>query len=262
MKTWIVRALVVIGLLFFGWVAHFFLAPRGLAWIVWTLAGIVVAFVALELVLRTRKRRGERSDWARWQAAVTEPARRRDAIRELKREIDRARRFGPRGRVKHARLATRLAELQLALGDAEAAIATLAKAPVQDLEPLPAAVIRCARAQAYLHAGDADGAHATLSPVDAETGDAVVDASLRLARGGIALERGDADAALEAARAIAAIAEPYDELWDEARALEAAALDAQGASEAAAEALGSIEAPGRARLEAVGSARVRRLLER
>ncbi|RZO52912.1 MAG: hypothetical protein EVA89_30170 [Sandaracinaceae bacterium] len=265
MKTWIVRALVVIGLLFFGWIGHFFLAPRGLAWIVWTVASVIGAFVALEVILRTRKRREERADWARFEAAVTDPGSRREVIRELVREIDRARRFGPRGRMPHARLAVRLAELHLANDDAEKALQALAKVPVTELEPLPAAVVRCARAQAYLHAGDADGAHAALSPLGAELdaaaiGDPVLDATLALARGGLALERGDPDAALQAARSVTALAEPHDELWDEARALEAAALDAQGASDEAAETLGSIRATGRARLEAIGTARVRRLL--
>ena len=262
MRTWIGRALVVIGLLFFGWIGHFFLAPRGLAWIVRTVASVIGAFVALEVILRTRKRRKERADWARFEAAVTDPGSRREVIRELVREIDRARRFGPR--VRHAPAGAE-AELHLANDDAEKALQALAKVPVTELEPLPAAVVRCARAQAYLHAGDADGAHAALSPLGAELdaaaiGDPVLDATLALARGGLALERGDPDAALQAARSVTALAEPHDELWDEARALEAAALDAQGASDEAAERLGSIRATGRARLEAIGTARVRRLL--
>jgi hypothetical protein len=259
-KTFITRAVVLVGLLLFGWVLDHFLEPLGLRWVVWTLAGVVVAFFLLETGLRARKRARERADWRRWRAAMDDPNARRAAIRELRSRIDATRRLGRRFRVRHARLATTLAELHEADGDGEAAVKVLAKVPATELEPLQEAVVRHARAQAYLHAGDPEGAAATLKPLPESTGDAVLDASLTLVRGAVALEESRVDDALSAAREIAAKAEPHDELWDEATALEAACLHEQGDEDAAREALARLEEAGRRRLARVGSARVRDLI--
>lgn len=257
MKIWITRAVVLAGLLLLGGVLDHFLAPRGLRWVLWLLAGILVAFFLLETALRVRKRRRERADARRWRAAMEDPSARRAAIRELRSRIDSTRRLGPRFRVRHARLATLLAELLEADGDGAAAVRVLAKVPASDLEPLQEAVVRQARAQAYLHLGDAEGAAATLKPLPASTGDAVLDASLALARASVALEAGRPEEARRTARAIAEEAAPHDELWDEALAIEAACLHEQGEAAAAAEVLARLEASARRRLARVGSARVR-----
>ncbi|HJL15905.1 MAG TPA: hypothetical protein RMH99_09625 [Sandaracinaceae bacterium LLY-WYZ-13_1] len=262
MKVWITRAVVLLGLLAVGWVLDALLAPRGLRWIVWTLAAIVLGVFALELILRGRRRRRERADRARWRAAMEDPKARRAAIRELRARIDAARRLGPRLRVRHARLATTLAELHEAEGDGDAAVRVLARVPAEDLEPLQEAVIRLARAQAYLHGGDADGADATLGPLPGTTGEPAVDASLRLARAAVALERGEPDAALAVARDVADRAAAHDALFDEAKALEAACRDARGEPTEARAALDALDETGRRRLRRIGSARVRALLER
>ncbi|MEZ4339763.1 MAG: hypothetical protein R3B82_24345 [Sandaracinaceae bacterium] len=260
MKTWLIRGAVVLGLLVFGWVLRVLLEPLGYGWVVWVLAGLVGAFFATEMILRTRKRSGERADWARWKAALLDPPARRKAIAELRRESDRARRLGPRLAVRQTRLAVALAELWLADGKSDEATRTLARADASRLEPLQAAILRIARVQAYLHGGDVDGAAATLAPLEGDTlGDAVVDATLTLARGAVALEEGRLDEARAAAEAIVEAAEPHDELWDEAKALEAACRDAEGGDPN--DALEAIRPPGRRRLAALGSARVRRLLE-
>lgn len=260
MKTWIVRGATLLGALVFGWVLYVLLEPRGYAWVVWTLGCFVLGFFVTEMVLRTRKRSGERADWARWKAALLDPPARRRAIGELRRAQDRARRLGPRLAIRQARVAVALAELELADGKDDAAIRTLSKVDVSLLDPLQAVILRVARAQAYLHGGDVDGAASTLIPLEGETtGDAVLDASLALARGAVALEEGRLDEARAAAAAIVDAAEPHDELWDEAKALEAACLAASGAPHAAS--LEAIQEAGRRRLAALGSARVRALIE-
>ncbi|MBX3271827.1 MAG: hypothetical protein KF729_16285 [Sandaracinaceae bacterium] len=258
MKTWLIRAAVLAGTLVLGAALHAALAPRNLAWVVYALGGGVVALVALEVGLRLSRRRRERADWARWRAALLDPPARRRAIGELRRAADRAARLGPRLAVRQARLAVALGELQLAEGRAEDALRALARVDVSLLDPLQATIVRVARLQAYLHHDDLDGASSTLAPLDgAQDLDPVLDATLALARGAVALEQGRTDDALAAARAVASRAEPHDEIWDEARALEAASLEASGAPWRAV--LASVEGSGRARLAALGSARVRRL---
>ncbi len=248
-----------LGALTFGWVSHVLLAPLGYAWVVWILSALVGSFFVVEVGLRWRKRTLERAAWARYEHALLERAGRRAVIEELRRELARARRLGPRLQVRQARLSVALASLELAEGRSDAAITTLSKLDVSKLEPLQAAVIRIARAQAYLHCRDVDGAAATLSPLTrTPTGDAALDASVRLAAAAVALEEGRPDEAHAAAAAVLEIAEQDDELWDEAKALEAACRHARG--EPHEPALRAIGATGRRRLAAVGSARVRELL--
>ncbi len=261
MKTWLIRGAVVLGLLISGWVLRVLLEPLGYGWVVWVLAGLVGGFFVLELTLRARKRGTERADWARWRAALLDPPARRRAIAELRREGDRARRLGARLIVRQTRLAVALAELQLADGKADEAVRTLSRVDASLLDPPQAALLRVARVQAYLHDGDVDGAAATLAPLEGDTlGDAVVDATLALARGAVALEEGRVAEARAAAEAIVEAAEAHDELWDEAKALEAACLDAEGGD--AGPVILAIHEPGRARLAALGSARVRALIAR
>ena len=259
MKTWIIRGITLLGALTFGWVLHMLLAPLGYAWVVWALGALAGAFFVVEIVLRWRKRAGERAAWDRYQRALLDPSLRRGVLQELRRELARARRLGPRLKVRQTRLSVALASLELADGKGDAAIATLSKIDVSKLEPLQGVVVRIARAQAYLHGRDIDGAAATLSPLaGTSSGDAALDASVKLAEGAVALEEGDRDTASAAASAVLAVAERDDELWDEAKALEAACLHAAG--EPHESALREIGAEGRARLAAVGSARVRELL--
>ena len=225
-KTWIIRGVTLAGTLTFGYVLHYFLEPLGYAWVVWTLGGVALAFFALEMGLQRYRRASERAAWIRWRDALLDGGARRSALGELRRELARARRLGPRLRVKQARLSVVMAELQLAEGKSTDAIATLSKIDVGKLDPDQAAAIRLARAQAYLHLGDVDGAASTLSPLEGDTtGDAVLDASLELAFGALALEEGRVDDAAKAAAHVASIAEVHDELWDEAKALEAACLE-------------------------------------
>ena len=259
-KTWLLRSVALLALLGFGWVLDHYLAPLGLRWIVWVLGGIVAAFFVVEIALRTHKKTKEAAEWRRWRAAMDDPKARRDAIRQLRSRIDQARRFGLRMRVRHARLATTLAELHLADEDADTAVRVLAKVPVSDLEPLQAAVVRLARAQAHLHRGSADEAAITLAQIPDPSGDAVVDAAATLARGSVALEEGRVDEAKAAAERIEALAEPHDELWNEARALKAACLEARGDSAAARDALADVDEAGRRRLSQLGTSRVRALV--
>ncbi|HEY8427005.1 MAG TPA: hypothetical protein VIL20_01470 [Sandaracinaceae bacterium] len=256
-RLWIVRALAVAGLALLGWLLHAVLAPRGLAWIVWTLGGLVAAFFVLELALRAHESRTRDRDEERWRRALDDPPARRSAIAELRRRIDRARRLGRRTRVEHARLATILAELLLADAQHEQAIATLAKVPVDELGPIEAAVVRHARAQAYLAAGDAEGAETVLRPIE-RTGHDVLDVSIALARAAARLARGDADGAEAIARGLEG--QRDEELRGEARAIVAACLLAKGDAVAARALVETLDAELRRRLSLVGPAALREVL--
>lgn len=257
MRVWIARVAMLVGLGLLGWVLLFFLAPHGLDWIVWALGIAIAAFLALELVLRARRRGADTSDWTRWQAAQTDPSARRKAIFELRSRIDRARRFGARRALEHARLASVLAELLEADDRADQAIAVLAKVPIDALDPLQATVVRQARAQAYLAAGDTDGAEATLAAAPPRTGEDILDASLSLSRAWVALARGRNDDAEAAAHAIAAAADEGDELHDEARALLAMVHASGGDPQATRAHLARIDEEGRRRLALLGPAALR-----
>lgn len=259
-RIWIARSGMLLGLALAGWVAWYFLAPLGLGWIVWALAGLVAAFIALELALRARRRGIDARALERWQASQAEPGARRAAIREVRSRIERARRYGSRFVVEHARLATILAELLESDERAAEAIAALASVPVDALDPLHGAVVRQARAQAYLAAGDLDGAEATLAAAPARTGEEVLDASLMLARAWVALGRARLDEAEEAARAVAAKAEPNDELHDEAQAILATSAHERGDHERARALLATLDEPGRDRLTRLGPRSVREIL--
>lgn len=261
MRAWLLRLGIVACVLALAAALHALLAPRGLGWIPLTVVGLLVAFAALELVLRARRRGSEERDADRWRAALTDPAARPAAIAELRRRIDRARRFGPRLRLEHARLAITLAELHEAAGKPDEAIATLARVPVDELAPLEAAVVRHARAQAYLVANDLDGAEITLSTVPEHAGDAVLDASLTLARAAVSLGRGRVDEAEASARRVLDRADEGDELHDEAQALIARCQWERGAHDEARERIATIDEAGRRRLFALGPALLRVVLE-
>lgn len=257
-RVWLIRTGIVLCLAVLGYALHALLAPRGLAWVVWALGGCALAFVVLELVLRARRRAGRAGDEERWRATIDDPRARRTAITEVRSRFERARRLGPRLRVEQARLATLLAELLLADDKTEAALGVLAKVPLDELAPIEAAVVRHARAQAYLAAGDLDGADTTLRPLPEQAGDEVLDASIALCRGAIALGRGELDRAEEIARAI--IEESDDELRGEARALLAACLHARGDREGASVLVRQIDAEQRRHLSLLGPAVLREVL--
>lgn len=258
-RVWIVRAIVLAGVSLLGYLLHLVLAPRGLGWIVWALGALVLAFFALELALRARRRAGHEGDEERWRASLEDPAARRAAVRELHARIERARRLGPRLRVEHARLATILAELLTADAKPERAIAALAKVPLDQLTPIEAAVVRHARAQAYLAAGDLDGADVALAPLAERAGDDVLDAALALARAALALGRGALE---EAERAARAVSEAHDdeELRGEATALLAACASARGDAEGARALAAAVPPEQRRRLALLGPASVRAVL--
>lgn len=248
------------GLALVGWVLHALLAPRGFGWVVWTLGAFLAAFIALELVLRTRRRGADARDLERWSRAQADPHERREAIRELRSRLERARRFGPRFALEQARLSTVLAELLTADGRPEHAIAVLAKVPLDSLDDLQLGVVRHARAQAHLAAGDIEAAETTLATAPERTGEELLDASLALARAWVALASGNAHEADRAARAILEANEEGEELHDEALALLAASARARGEHESARALLARIDAEGRARLERVGPAPLRKML--
>jgi tetratricopeptide (TPR) repeat protein len=260
-RIWLLRLGVVATVLALASGLWSMLAPRGLGWVPLTLVGLLVAFVAIELVLRARRRAHDDDDADRWRAALTDARARPAVIAELRRRIDRARLFGPRLRLEHARLSIVLAELHQAAGKHDEALATLARVSVGELEPLEAAVVRHARAQAYLAADDVEGAEVALLAAPEEAGDAVLDASLTLARAAVRLGRGEVDEAQARAQRIADLAEEGDELHDEALALLARCQWERGAHDEARASIARIDDAGRARLRALGPALLRVVLE-
>ena len=150
-------------------------------------------------------------------------------------------------------MAIALAELHEADGRTDEAVKVLAKVPVERLDPLPEAVVRLARAQAYLHRGDTEEASATIKPLGEGVDDPAVDAALRLTRATIAYLDGEVADAVDVARQVLAQAHPEDELWDEAKALEALVTDDPGL-------LDELSPAGRARLAAVSAPRIREWL--
>jgi tetratricopeptide (TPR) repeat protein len=258
-RLWIVRGAIVSGLVLLGWVLWLVLSPYGFAWIVWVLAGLLAAAVAIELVVRATRVHGEGAQWEVWRRAMEDDDARQLAIDDARARIDRARRFGPRKHLEHARLAAALAELLEAAGRSQEAIDTLAKVPVDALDPIPQAVVRHARALAYLHAGDIEGAAAALALVP-ERVEPVLDASIAIARGVIALGQDRLDDAERFARDIEAKAEEGDELHDEALALQAAVLLAREKPDEARALIARIDEGGRRRLALIGPALIRRAL--
>ncbi len=257
MRTWTARGVLVAVFALFCAGLWFVLAPRGLAWIVWTLIGLTAAFVILELALRGRRDAADAGDLLRWQSSLDDPSARRRAIGELRRRIDRARQLGRRLRVEHARLATVLAELLVADGSLEAASRTLARVPIDELDALQAAVVRQARAQTYLAAGDVESAESALSTAPTRTGQPVLDAALALSRAGVALGRGRVDEAEQRAGEVRDAAEEGDALYDEALAILAACHAARGDESGADRLIARIDDEGRRRLALVGPALVR-----
>lgn len=260
MKLWLVRAAVLAGLLALGALAWRLLEPIGLGWIVYLVLGLIAAVLGGELALRASRRRGERARWRRWKAALLDRGARASAIAQLTTELERARERGGRARLLQARLAIALAELLLADGRSEEATATLSRIPVASLDPGPAALVRLARAQAYLHRDDRDGARATLAALDERLDDPVLDASLVLARGALALVEDRVGEALEAAERVADLAAPGDELHAEAVVLAAAARCARGDDDARG-GLDELPDEARARARALAPGRARALLE-
>lgn len=253
MGTWWKRSLTLAALGLALYAIHFVVAPYGYGRVVWGVGAAFGLWLVLELVLSSRRRNRERLARRQARAALADETLRLRVRPELRRQLAAARRLGRRTRVRQARLACALAELALADGDTEAAVKTLAKVPVEELEPLIAAVVRLARGQAYLHRLDLEGARATLGPLGDRIGDPALDASLSLLRA--TLDHFEGKAGAEAvAEDVLAKAEAHDELWDEATALlalargDAAPLDA-------------LEEAGRARLAAVAVPDVRAWLE-
>src|SRR5690606_13807119 len=99
-----------------------------------------------------------------------------------------------------------------------------------------------------------------LAPAPERTGEERLDAALALARAWGARASGHAPEADRAARAILEANEEGEELHDEALALLAASARARGEHESARALLARIDAEGRARLERVGPAPLRKML--
>lgn len=250
-RVWVTRSAILLGLALFLAVLYALL-PAGVRWSVWILAGLIALAVIVELALRARRGAGEEAQWERWRQAMEDPAARRAAIADVRARIDRARRFGPRMHLEHARLASVLAELSMADGRSQEAIDALAKVPIDAMEPAAATVIRHARAQAYLHAGDVEGAASALAMVK-DGVDPVLDASIAIARGFIALGEKRTEDAERIATEVLAIAEEGDELHDEALALRAAIRGERAL-------LDRIDEAGKRRLRLLGPAAIREVL--
>lgn len=253
MKLWLGRAAVFAGLLALAAVLRHFLAPLGLAWIVYVGLGLIFAVFGGELVRRAFRRGRERHDWARWRAALLEPEARADAEAELSTALERARLVGARTRLLQARLSIALGAIQLADDRSEDATETLAQLRVSGLEAGPAALVRLARAQAYLHRDDAEGARATLAALTGDL-DPVLDATRSATQAALALVEGDLTRAESLAADVAERSDPTDDLHADATVVLAAVRGDAGLldplpAESRARALALAAGTARARLE-------------
>jgi hypothetical protein len=208
-----------------------------------------------------RRRRGSltsRED--AWADAVLDRARRPGAIAEIRATMRGLGALTSRTRPDHARLSVLLAELLDADGKSDDARRVLDDVNVAVIDPVTASLVRHGRAVVRLRAGDAKGARAALAEVRT-TGVAELDARIALLGASIGIELGEHEAALATATRVRQEAGADEQLLTEARVVRAAALDAAGQTEEARTIVRSLGPAMIEVLRALGSPRVRKLVE-
>ncbi len=249
----------VIAVAVFSVLVYFGLDAIGYAWAMVPIVSLVfLIWLGETLRMRWAGHKKEQS-WDRWETAVIDDAARDGAIEEVRDALEKSRRLGPRLRLEQAHLSVILAELLDAAGRPGEGSRVLTRVKIDELEPGQAAVVRHAKAVSYLAAGDVENADLTLRVRGARSSEADVEARLDFLELMVALEKGDAQKALDGAAAIAKSVPGDPTLMDDARVVEAAALDALGRRD---EAVAKINALPKDMLEALarmGQPRVRPL---
>ncbi len=249
-----VLRLVFVGVL--TYVAYSYLAPRGLSWVLGPVAlGVLTLLGAIE-VLRWRARKQRSGLDEQWEEALLDAEKRPVALRGLRARLEKA--SDPTDR---ARLRVALAELLDADEQSVEAGEVLADIDEGALPSIDGAVVRHARAEIALRRGDLEAAHGALVGRAVTCGDAELDVRLDLLAAQVEAERGGAEAALKIAQRIGAGAGKDQDLARDASIVEACALDALGRRDEALMLLEQIDHELRPVIAALGSRRVRELLD-
>lgn len=258
-NVWAWRAMRVIAVTVFAVLVYFVLDYFGAAWAMVPIFSLVfLIWLGETLRMRWAARKKEES-WDRWEAAVTDDARRDGAIEEVREALEKSRRLGPRLRLEQAHLSVILAELLDAAGRPQEGSRVLTRVKIDELEPGQGAVVRHAKAVAYLAAGDTDNADLTLRVRGKRSSEGDVEARLDFLELMVAIEKGEPQKALDGADAIAK-AHPQDPtLATDARVVEAAALDALGRRDEALAKLKALPKETLTALAQLGQPRVRPL---
>lgn len=219
----------VLAVAIFATLLYFGLDAFGYAWAMVPIATLILLIWLAETARMRWQARKREESWDRWEAAVNaEESVRDQAIAEVREALEKSRRLGPRLRLEQAHLSVILAELLDAAGRPAEGSRVLTRVKIDELEPGQAAVVRHAKAVAYLAAGDVENADLTLRVRGSRSPEADVEARLDFLVLMVAIEKGEAQRALDEAAGIAK-AHPQDPtLADDARVVEAAALDALG----------------------------------
>jgi hypothetical protein len=228
-------------------------------WLFVPIVGGLFAFWVGEQAWRLWLRKKKEADLDRWERAILVAAERPRAIAEVRRALDRSRRFGPRLRQEQAHLSVLLADLLDASGRAEEAVRVLARVDLDALKPSQAVVVRHAKVVAYLSAGLLDDAEAVLATRAHESGVPDMDARLDLLGGLLAIERGRPEDAMATADQVETRLPHDPAIRAEALVLRAVALDARGDRAGAMALLRALEPDTLEYLEVVGPRRVRPL---
>jgi hypothetical protein len=249
----------VIAVALFAALVYYGLDAFGYAWAMVPLVTLgFIAWLAETLRMRWQQRKREES-WDRWEAAIGNDAARDGAIEEVREALAKSFRLGPRMRLDQAHLSVILAELLDAAGRPAEGARVLTRVKIEELGAGQAAVVRHAKAVAYLSAGDVENADLTLRVRGTRSPEADVEARLDLLELMVAIEKGDPQRAIDSADAIAKSVPSDATLADDARVIEAAALDAQGKHDEAITKLKALPQDTLKALAKLGQPRVRGL---
>lgn len=258
-NVWAWRAMRVVAVAVFATVVYFALDYFGVAWAMVPIVSIVFAiWLGETLRMRWAARKKEES-WDRWERAVIDDGAREEAIAEVREALEKSRRLGPRLRLEQAHLSVILAELLDAAGRPAEGSRVLTRVKIDELEKGQAAVVRHAKAVAYLSAGDVENADLTLRVRGSRSDEADVEARLDFLELAVAIEKGEPERALDGAAAIAKGCPSDPTLEDDARVVEAAALDALGRRDEALARLKGLPKETLAALARMGQPRIRPL---
>jgi len=249
----------ILAVTIFSVVVYYVLDYFGVAWAMVPIVSVVfLIWLGETLRMRWRAQQREQS-WDRWEAAVTDDATRDAAIEEVREALEKSRRLGPRLRLDQAHLSVILAELLDAAGRPTEGSRVLTRVKIEELESGQAAVVRHAKAVAYLSAGDVENADLTLRVRGQRSSEGDVEARLDFLVLMVAIEKGDAQRALDEADGIARSYPADPTIADDARVVEAAALDALGRRDEAIAKIRALPKDTQAALARMGQPRVRPL---
>jgi hypothetical protein len=259
MNPWLLRAGRITAVAIFSVILYYALAYFDVAWAMAPIVALgFLAWLGETLRMRYLRRKREQ-DWDRWEAAVDKESEREAAIAEVREALSKSQRLGPRLRLEQAHLSVILAELLDAAGRPAEGSRVLTRVKIDELEPGQGAVVRHAKAVSYLSAGDIENADLTLRVRGARSSEADVEARLDFLELMVSIEKGEPQRALDEAEAIAKKVPEDPSLMEEARVIEAAALDAMGKRDEAVAKIKALPEETQKALAKLGQPRARKL---